>query len=293
MRTFFKWLAAALLVVLIVIGALFLLLSSKGQSRVSAIYTFDVSVPDVPVDEALLARGAHVSQTWGCADCHGEDFSGQELIPSDNPIAYVVAPNITKGVGGLPSHYSDSDWIRATRFGVSSIGRPLILMNSGDWTTMSEYDVAALTAYMQQVPKVDKMQPISSLKPLGRVLAGAGQLRMWDAEHIDSSSKPQESMVPEATAEYGAYLANTCSGCHRADFKGGPSVMGPNAPAVPDLTATGASYAWPKEQLFVAITTGVTPSGHEMDPTQMPWRGFSHHTELELEALHAFFQSLD
>lgn len=287
-----KWLAALIGVAVVIACGSYFYLNHKADQRLAQRYSFNVQVPDIPVDSTLIARGEHISKIWGCADCHSGDFSGKEVVPAGNPVAHVVAPNITKGVGGLPEQYSNEDWARAIRYGITPEGRALYVMPSRDWTGMSDYDVNALIAYMQQVPKVDNTMPPSTLGPLGKLLAGAGQLKMWEAESVDPSIQPNNTVIPAATAEYGAYLSANCAGCHRPDFKGGPSLLDPSFPFVPDLTPSGESASWTKEQFIAAFTTGKRPDGRQMDTYFMPWMTFSNLTEMERDALYAFFESL-
>ncbi len=288
MRTFLKVVAILLVIVIAVVAFLMM----RGSARAEKVYEVTVNVPDVPVDSTLLARGEHISKIWGCRDCHGNDLGGQEMIPAGNPVVHVVATNLTSGAGGVGSSFTDTDWVRAIRYGLHTDGKPLYMMPSRDWTTMSDYDVAAIVAYLKTVPPVDKEFPHSSMGPLGKLLAGLGQFNMWEAEHIDFNAAPNNSVIPGPTVEYGAYIAQNCSGCHRLDFKGGPSLQDPSFPPPPDLTVAGESANWTKEQFLAALTTGVRPDGRQMQPQHMPWTAFTHLNPTEQEAVYAFIRTL-
>jgi cytochrome c553 len=288
MRKFLK--VVLWLLVVVVAGVAFLAWS--GSQRPNKVYGVSVTVPDLPIDSTMMARGEHLSKIWGCTDCHGANFGGMEIVPDDNPVAHVIASNLTSGAGGIGSTYTDEDWARAIRFGVKSDGRPAWIMPSQDFTSMSDYDIMALVNYLKQVPPVDNELPKSSLGPLGRVLAGIGELKMWEAEHIDFNKTPNNSIVPAVSVEYGAYLGTVCTGCHGANLKGGKH-NDPNFPLVPDLTATGESASWTKEQVITAMTTGVRPDGREMSPMHMPWSAFQHMSEMELDAVYMFLRTLE
>lgn len=286
MRKILKGILLLVIVLIVAVG----IIAWIGSNRPNKLYDVAVSVPDIPVDSTLMARGKHISHIWGCRDCHGSDLGGLEIMPAGNPIAYVAAPNLTSGQGGSASLMTDDDWIRSIRYGVNKDGKPMFIMPSKDWTTMSDYDVMAVIRYIQSVEPVDQSLPKPHLGPLGYVLAGLGQLQMWEAEHIDFSLPPNNDVVKAPTVEYGAYIANNCMGCHKPNLKGGKH-NDPNFPPVPDITMTGEFGSWTKEQFITAISTGVRPDGRQMDPNYMPWRAFSHMDEIELDAIFAYLQT--
>lgn len=279
----FLWLVVILVVAVGVVAFL-------GSQRPNKVYDVAVTVPDIPVDSTLLARGEHISFIWGCRDCHGSNLGGQDIIPPGNPVAYVVAPNLTSGKGGQGAVLTDEDWVRAIRYGLHTDGKPLYIMPSKDWTAMSDYDVMAVIRYLQTVEPVDNETYGSYLGPLGYVLSGIGALQMWEAEHIDFTLPPNNDVVKAPTAEYGAYIANNCMGCHKPNLKGGKH-NDPNFPPVPDITMTGEFGSWTKEQFITAISTGVRPDGRQMDPMHMPWRAFSHMDEIEMDAIYAYLRT--
>src|SRR5699024_245968 len=147
MTTFLRWFVRIAAVLLLVALAAFLIFSQRGAKRAEARYTPMVTLAGLPVDDAMLERGEHLAHIWGCAECHGEDFSGRELIPGG--VAEVIGSNITYGEGGLPENYDDADWARAIRYGLAQDGRPLFLMSSEDWTARSDYDVESVIAFMK------------------------------------------------------------------------------------------------------------------------------------------------
>ena len=77
-----------------------------------------------------------------------------------------------------------------------------------------------------------------------------------------------------------------------AETEGGPSLQDPSFPPPPDISATGESASWTKEQFLTALTTGVRPDGRQMEPLHMPWTAFSHLTPMEQEAVFAFIRTV-
>jgi mono/diheme cytochrome c family protein len=261
-----------------------------GSNRPNKMYNVSVNVPDIQVDSTLLARGEHVTYIWGCRDCHGNNLGGQELSQNTNLVSYIAAPNLTSGQGGQATMLTDEDWVRAIRYGLHTDGKPLYNMPSSDWTAMSDYDVMAVIRYIQAVEPVDNELYGSYLGPLGYVLAGLGQLNMWEAEHIDFTLPPNNSVIKAASVEYGAYIASNCMGCHKPDLRGGKH-NDPTFPEVPNITMSGEFGSWSKEQFITALTTGVRPDGRQMSPMQMPWGAFSHMDEVEIDAIYAYLRS--
>src|SRR6187401_3397927 len=63
----------------------------------------------IKTDSATLAHGARLIKAKGCTDCHSADLGGKVFI-DDAPLGHIVAPNLTKGKGGLPADHSSEDW---------------------------------------------------------------------------------------------------------------------------------------------------------------------------------------
>ena len=290
MKKALKWTGIVLgsLVVLLVLagGAMYAI----GGSKVNA--TVD-DVPDealtVTPDSSALAWGHYLAQTQGCQDCHGENLEGQ--IFADAPPFLVVASNLTSGAGGVGSQYDDATWERAIRHGVGADGKGLApMMPSKAYHGLADNEMAALIAYLKSVPPVDNELPQTEFRPLGRIIAATGGL--YTANTVVDHAKPHPATAPPhgATMEYGEYRAmNLCAYCHGADLHGGPPLE-PDAPAPTDLfVVTG----WTLDDFVKAMRTGVTPSGKEMDPVQMPWTAFKNMTDEELEAIYMYLSELE
>ena len=269
MRTVLKWaglVVAALVVIVVVAG---FVASRVGAANIAAVHA--VEPVDIPTDSASVARGAHLAGIYGCQDCHGADLSGQ-VMSEEGPFR-LTAPNLTPaGVGG---RYDAETWDRAIRHGVGADGTALFVMPSGAYHGMSDAEAAALIAY-----------PPMEYRFMGRVLA-AGPLGLEKGVHTEPTTA--SSPEPGATVEYGEYVAEMmCAYCHGEGLVGAEAGQ-PGAPFVPDLAPAGQ---WTPEQFHTALTTGVTPLGHEMDPEVMPWTSTARMTHEEREGLRLYLATL-
>src|SRR5690606_8851227 len=287
MRTALKWTARLLGVVLLLIVIATVATYIIGGSRFGKIYQAQTATLEIRSDSATIARGEHLANINGCKDCHGADLSGGILI--DAPPFRVTAANLTAGEGGIGGAYDAVDFDRALRHGVAKSGRALQIMPSGAYHHLSDEDAAAIIAYVQQAPPVDKVLPPTELRPLGRGLAGAGALALaYEVRTEPARSEPAPPVGP--TAEYGEYLASvTCGHCHGSSMQGAqPSI--PDSPFAPDLRAAGQ---WSLDEFKHALRTGERPNGREpLNPEFMPYSITMKMTDAELEALYAYLGSL-
>jgi hypothetical protein len=58
------------------------------------------------------------------------------------------------------------------------------------------------------------------------------------------------------------------------------------------LTPGGEVGFWTEEQFINTIRTGVTPSGHELNPEYMPWDYYRFMSDDELKAIFMYLKSL-
>lgn len=244
----------------------------------------------VPTDEAAFERGSHlVNAVTGCQDCHGPGLSG--MVMGDDALGVVVAPNLTPGGGGIGAEFTPADWVRAIRHGVRRDGSSLIIMPSYAYANLSDEDLGAMVAYLQQLPPVDNEVPTFKLRPLGRALVAAGA---FDEEFV-AKKVPQRSrydgVEPGVTVEYGGYLAavSGCTSCHRPDLTGGPAGP-PDAPPAADISPA-ALASWDAVDFFAAMREGRRPDGTEISE-YMPWRVMGRMTDDELTAIWLYMGSL-
>ena len=287
MKRLVRWLLAAVLVITLLLGALFSVGYFHYRQAAGTQYAVNDPPLSLPDDSDAMARGAHLFITRGCGDCHSADGGGAELMDA-GPVARVVAANITPRALAARG-YSADKIAAAIRHGVGADGRPLFFMPAGDWHNMSDQDVAALVAYLGSLPDQPRDPGQSELRPLGWVLNMFGQFPAYPAAAIDHSPRPRSAPEAKADAAYGAYLVETCKGCHGADLRGG-LVHAPGTPPSSDLTRLGQA-GWKRDDFIRAMREGRRPDGRELDPF-MPWRSMGQMSELELRALWAHLQTL-
>jgi mono/diheme cytochrome c family protein len=260
------------------------------QARINKHYTVTPQSIQLSADSAQLAYGARLTVTKACQECHGEDLGGRVFL-DDPALGRVIARNLTKGKGGLPSDYDVADWVRALQHGVRRDGKPLLIMPSHEFTLLTERDMAAIIAYAQQVPPVDNELPAHQLKPLTYVLTALDKIPLLPAEMIDHDRTLEAEIKAEVSIEYGKYLASACQGCHRPDMKGGEPIA-PGFPVVANVTSSGNVGKWTEAQFINTLRTGKTPEGKELNPKDMPWTITAAYTDLELRALYVYLQSI-
>jgi cytochrome c553 len=281
-------LAGLLLVLVIAVAAVYAISESK-LNRTIAVPTESVAVP---TDITAKQRGQHLAAAVAtCIDCHGPNLGGTVFV-DDPGLGRVVAPNLTRGRGGIGSTFSDSDFVRALRHGVDPSGRPLLIMPSDDYTNFSDADLGAIIAYIRSLPPVDNVLPGNELRALGRVLFAAGQLPLQTADAIDHTAVRRPAPPAAVTAEYGQYLARNagCPSCHGPGLSGGKI---PQAPpdALPAANITPAGIGnWSDADFIKALRTGTRPDGRVLN-TFMPWPFYAQMTDDELRAIFRYLQA--
>jgi mono/diheme cytochrome c family protein len=293
MKRVLKWIGIGLVGLIGVVLLVALTGYVASERRLDRVYEVAVSPLDAPTDAASIEEGRRLTVIRGCIDCHGTDYGGQVLL-EDPAIGYVYAANLTAGQGSATTGWSAEDWARAIRNGVAPDGRALLMMPSGEYSGLSDEEVGRMVAYLRTTPPVDRVLPASSAGPMARGLLVTNQLPLLlTAEVIDHDNLPPHSVVPEASVEYGAYQATTCTGCHGKDLGGGPVPFSPpDRPQAANLTPSGDLARWTLDDFKTTLRTGVTPEGRQLDPRDMPWPLTSQMTDVELEALWLYFQSL-
>jgi hypothetical protein len=113
------------------------------------------------------------------------------------------------------------------------------------------------------------------------------------AELIFHDARPTDIIEPGETPAYGGYLTlvSGCQDCHGQDLSGGKNAD-PAAKLAPNLTPGGELVAWSEADFIKSIKEGITPSGRQLDPVQMPWEHYRNFSEEELRAIWLYLQSL-
>ena len=301
MRRFLKWfglIAGGLLgVALILLVVLFLI----GSRKINRTYDVEIASVVIPTDAESIAKGKHYVEALGaCQVCHGQDLGGPNIdecgdIPclgysNDLLFGKVFPKNLTSGLGGTGGVFTDEDYVRAIRHGISRDSKSLVMMPSDNYNRISDEDLGNIIAYLKTLPPVDNEQAEVGLAPVGRILtAFLGGL--LSASQIDHEAARPPSPEAGVTVEYGQYLSGVCSICHGDSLSGGEVPSGDQVSA-PDITQGGAPGGWTESEFAVTIRSGMTPDGNLLDPRFMPWNRFNAMTDDELSALWLYLQSL-
>ncbi|GAB3463686.1 cytochrome c [Massilia terrae] len=263
-----------------------------GERKMMRQVAFTMPPLTVAPDASRIEQGRYLYATRGCAECHGGKGAGKVVIRDGG--MFVVAPNLTGGANGVTGHYTVEDWVRTVRHGVKPDGRPVLIMPSADYNRMSDEDMAALVSYLQRMPAVAGEKARIEVPMPVTVLYGFDVIKD-SAEQIDHQLPPPQALPQEASVAYGAYVANTCIGCHGPQLSGGKIPGGaPTWPAAANLTpGKGSAMArYPTPELFIAMMrSGHRPDG-EVISAVMPFGSLGKMNETELRALHAYLRTV-
>src|SRR5262249_21261715 len=147
---------------LVAIGAAYLV----SNARLNTTYAITPPPLAIPSDAASISRGQHLAVAVArCVDCHGDNLAGKVFL--DEPPGRIVAPNLTRGAGGVAGLLSDADWVRAIRDGVGPNGKALLIMPA-EYSQLSDADLAAIISYVKSTPPVDNDRlPSNEVRLLG------------------------------------------------------------------------------------------------------------------------------
>ncbi len=284
----------------------------RPPSRVSA------SAIRVDMSPDRIERGQYLFTSFcACDGCHSErDFTriggpvvvagrGKGMVmPMQDLPGPVVASNITPDRETGIGDWTDGEKIRAIREGIAKDGHVLFpLMPYESYRRMADDDVQALVAYMNTLPPVRNPLPKT-------------EIPFPTSMFIKSAPEPVTSPVPspdtgggEIYGEYVAAMAG-CEDCHTPIkagdkdsallFAGGRLFVTPygtvaSANITPDKdTGIGkwgiAQFLSRMDQFRQYETTG-TPQATPDQFTFMPWAGYSHLNDEDMEALFLFIKA--
>ena len=226
-----------------------------------------VTLDTVARGDITVERGDYLVKAGGCISCHsaeeGEPFAGGVALAS--PFGTFYAPNITPdpatGIGG----WSDEDFVRAFRHGVSPDGDFYYPAFPYDfYTGISDTDLLAIKAYL------DSLDPIEQQNRPHELVWYAGfrpGLRLWNALYLDAGPAPGDR-------DRGAYLVENlghCAACHSPRNRLGGIVEdrrfagtsnGPGGEAVPNITPHDDGIGdWSAGDIAFFLELGMTPAG--------------------------------
>jgi cytochrome c553 len=290
LRRILRWLAYAVFGLLTLLVVALVALNSAFSSRAARRFNVpepSLALPPLP-DSQTLVEGRHQAVINGCTSCHGDQLQGR--VDFENaPIGRMAPKNLTRG--GRGGDLSPRDWVRAVRFGVRADSTSLLFMPASEYTHLSDEHLMAIIAYANSLPATTHAPPVSYVGPVARGLVLRGDLPALSAEAVDHTIIAPARVTAERTIAFGKYVGTACKGCHGAGYSGGiipgaPPGWGPAA----NITPTGlARYS--RETFVTAMRTGRRPDGSEIK-RPMPIKAFSQMTDVELDALWMYLQSL-
>ena len=247
--------------------------------------------PEIQVQASPEQLAAAEKKASLCAGCHSTtgslplDGGSENFLAEGPPLGVLYPPNLTPG-GGLKD-WSDGQVIRAIREGIDHRGRPMLVMPSASFHSLSDEDVQNLVAYMRTQPAVQHDTPERNLTPLAAVLLGAG---VFPTAAQPPITEPVPT-PPLGTAEYGKYiaLAYGCQDCHGPTMTGvAPGGFGPSGPNLTQIVPN-----WSEEDFILFFHEGKDPSGRVIDPNNMPWNEYGQaFSDEELKSLYLYLHAL-
>lgn len=254
-----------------------------------------------------VKQGEYLFQLGGCASCHtredGPALAGGYAM--NTPFGTFYTPNISPdeetGIGG----WSDDDFVRAMREGVSPSGQhyyPSFPYTS--YAKMSRDELIAIKRYLDSQPPVREANKKHSLAFPYNIRTG---LWFWKAMYFKPERYKANSTKTQSWNR-GAYLVNGpghCVECHSPrngfgavdisrNLEGNPE--GPDDEEVPGLTMDESNRIseWSDDEIIEALQDGAIPDGdylggsmgHVIDNTT------SKMNDADLQAITEYLQSL-
>ncbi len=219
-------------------------------------------------------RGAYILAAAGCVACHtvpkdGAFLAGGRELKTD--FGSFFTPNITPDPETGIGNWSDEDFIRAMKKGVSPDGgRYYPTFPYTSYTRMTRQDMLDLKAYLDTVPPVRNAVPDHDLAfPFGIRASMMG----WQLLFFDDT--PFEADPTQSDAwNRGAYLVNGpghCGECHTPRNllgvvdSGRPlagNANGPEGDAVPNITPHSSGIGgWSEDDIVSMLEVGLLPDG--------------------------------
>ncbi len=261
-------------------------------------------------DSAIITRGKYlVMGPAHCWTCHVEDPTKVDLtqgLPAMSGgmelplplIATLRTPNITSDKRTGIGRYTDEQLARVIRYNITPNGHALIPFMT--YNSMSDADIVAIISYLRSTKPVTKAVPVHDITLLGKVL-----MRFMIKPNLSGAHQAYATTIPDTTAQYGKYLANSvsnCNGCHTQrgpageytskPFAGGEKKELPTATfVVPNLTPdpkTGRIYGW-SQQAFINRFR----AGKAYPEEFMPWEAYQQMSDNDLKAIYNYLKTLE
>ncbi|MGU3540620.1 c-type cytochrome [Methylobacterium sp. A54F] len=257
-------------------------------------------------DADLVKRGEYLVTAGDCVACHtapdGKKFAGNYVL--DTPIGKIRTPNLTPDKETGLGNWTEEDFERAFRHGITKDGSYLYPAFPFGWyTKVARDDVKAIWAYLQSLEPVnEKRKPNEIPFPFNIRTA----LITWRTAFFTPGEFQPD---PNASAEVnrGAYLVEGlghCGMCHNerklvgnsglAGKLGGGVIDGWYAPNITPADHQGIG-SWSDDQVVVYLKTGTAP-GDKPGVAAGPMRqtiqeSLSKMTDADLKAMVAYLRT--
>jgi len=292
LKRWMKVSAITLTAVVVLAGIAFATALQLGDRKMHRRIAIDPPVVAAATDATSIERGRYLYLSRGCADCHGVNGVGKNVVEDGGLLIH--APNITPAKGSVVTPYQAADWVRSIRHGVKPSGEPIMVMPSEDYNRLTDADLAALIGFVRQLPAAEGPGATIRFPPMVKALYGLG-LIPDAAQKIDHTLPPSKPIAEGVTPEHGAYVANACIGCHGAALSGG-KIPGapPDWPAAANLTPApgGAMAKYPTAESFATmLRTGKRPDGSAVS-TVMPFAALKAMNDTDVQAMYLHLKRL-
>ncbi|MBI3740709.1 MAG: cytochrome c [Chloroflexi bacterium] len=288
-RRALKWIGVVLSGLLTVLLGLISVFALIGLFKIYSPRTTPIPNVKISATTDTIAHGKHLADV-ACAGCHSANDSlpltGSTRSLSEDfgiDIGTVYAPNLTPA--SRIKSWSDGELVRAIRVGIDPKGNILAVMTSNHFNEFSDDDLNAIVAYLRNSDAIVRDVPTENLNLLAAIFTGAGLFP--DPPLL--ADKPISAPEKSPHAEYGKYLV-TIGGCEDCHGKGFGGSEGGLSPPGPNLTVIVPK--WTRDDFLKTIRSGVDPTGHALDPKQMPWKSFAKFDDTELGAIFEFIKTL-
>ena len=301
-----KWIGITLIALVVIFA---IIVASRQNLK------FDAPYPDITAskDSAVIGRGkALVYGPAHCAHCHTtadqiEAVEKGAIIPLSGghifklPIGTLYSRNLTPDIETGIGKLTDGEIARTLRYGTGSDGRAILDLMP--FQHMSEEDMLAIISFLRSQEPVKNAIPKNEYNLLGKIV-GAFLIKP-----VHPTQSVPKKTIPAPTVDYGRYLANSvtnCRGCHTnrdlstgayigKDFAGGLKFESESEAGTflttPNLTPdreTGKIFSWSLDQFKSRFRQGKL-----IPATMMPWGPFSRMTDVELEAIYKYLQTIE
>lgn len=241
--------------------------------RPAAAVAFVLAAGGTAQAQSAAERGRAIFDAAGCYACHTEK-GGPAMAggpPLNTPFGTFYAPNITPDPQTGIGKWSDDDFVRALREGVSPSGQPFYpVFPYTAYTRMTRQDMLDLRAYLNTLAPVKRASRPHDLKFPYSVRAS---LYPWRWLNFTAGEYRPDN-THDAQWNRGAYIVEAlshCGECHTPrDFLGGLKndlkLSGARMP-VGDLVASNLTpdktglAAWSADDIAAALETGELPEG--------------------------------